>query len=156
MNPRHLLRTLAFITLTAGTCLSGTTATPAAAGHAATSTAPLHNGETLRYDDRLKITFLGVANDSRCPIGVFCISPGDAEIILRIKEGTLPAKNYRLHTNNNPRHLIIPANDPLPSSVSVQKHYEIKIESLTPFRTIGVKKIRPCDYQVSLRIRASL
>lgn len=113
----------------------------------------LHVGETSRYDKGgLKITFLSVASDTRCPTNARCISAGDAEVVLKIKAGNQKAKTVTLHTNGKPRRFVIPANDS--SMIGIPKSYVITLADLTPDRTIG-KKIRPRDYEAKLKIQTA-
>lgn len=50
----------------------------------------------------LRLTFQRVANDSRCPIDAVCVWQGDAEIALRIQQGS-EAAVAALHTDIEPR-----------------------------------------------------
>ena len=103
MNRRHLIRALAL-----GSCaflLGAVRASAAEPGNEKT----LHVGETLRYDRGLKITFLAVRNDSRCPINAKCIWAGDAAVVLRVKAGNQAARRVTLHTNLKPQTVVIPA-----------------------------------------------
>lgn len=155
MNRRNLLQTLAFFAIGTATCFSESSGQEAPAQPIIAKNVPLHVGESMRYDKGLKITFLSVSKDSRCPMGAFCIVPGDAEVVLRIKVGDQPAKNYRLHTDDQPRHLVIPANDFPTGMVGIPKSYVIKIDGLTPRPRIG-KKTLQSDYELSLGISVAL
>ena len=49
----------------------------------------------------LTLTFNAVTEDSRCPIGVFCISAGDATVMVTLSQNG--ADHLReLHTNRDP------------------------------------------------------
>lgn len=146
MKRRNLIRCLALTAL--GTrAITGTSH----AAEAAKRGEPLRVGGSMRFDSELRITFLAVADDSRCPINAQCISAGDAEIILRIKAGNQEARNYRLHTDAAPRQLVIPANIYPPGMTGIPKSYVIGIDSLNPLPTAG-KKTRQAAYRLLLRI----
>ncbi|MES2660139.1 MAG: hypothetical protein V4689_16065 [Verrucomicrobiota bacterium] len=145
MNRRHLIRTLALTGLLAAACFSGN----ARAG--TDKQEPIRVGERLRFDSELRIDFLKVRDDSRCPINAKCVSAGDAEVVLRIKAGNQPAKNYRLHTNDNPRRLVIPANVFPPDTGGIPKSYVIRIATLNPLPYAG-KPTKQSDYRLGLHI----
>jgi hypothetical protein len=58
-------------------------------------------GETLGVGD-LRLTFKSVEGDSRCPIDAVCVWAGDAEIALRIEQGSQSAV-AALHTMLEPK-----------------------------------------------------
>ena len=111
----------------------------------------LHAGETLRYDRGLKITFLAVRNDSRCPINAKCIWAGDAEVVLRVKAGSQAARRVTLHTNLKPQTVVIPAQVFPPGTAGIPKSYLISIASLTPQPEAGRKTLQS-DYRLKLDI----
>ena len=123
--------------------------TLAATPSALAETPGLHPGETLRYDEGLRVTFINVLSDSRCPIHALCVWAGDAEVALRIKVGNQPAKTMTLHTNLKPKVLVIPANPP--GTVGIPKSYVISIAALNPLPVAG-KKTKPEDYRLKLNI----
>lgn len=49
----------------------------------------------------LRIRFLGVATDSRCPVDVECVWEGDAEVVLETIQGTT-GRSWVLHTAGSP------------------------------------------------------
>jgi hypothetical protein len=49
---------------------------------------------------RVTITFVGVREDSRCPVGVTCIWEGDALVELRVQPETGSAATVELHTSD--------------------------------------------------------
>ena len=49
-------------------------------------------------DTSLRVAFLRVSGDSRCPADAFCIQGGDALVHLRVTEAT--SAEYELHTGN--------------------------------------------------------
>jgi len=52
---------------------------------------------------KLKIKFVGVLEDSRCPEGVQCIWAGNARIRLKLSGGRGRVANVELNTTNKPR-----------------------------------------------------
>ncbi len=142
MNRRHLIRTLAMTVL-------GTSASFAAG--AENKADVLRAGESLRYDEDLKITFIAVTKDQRCPINAQCLTQGDAVVVLRVKAGNQAARNVRIHTDLKPRKVVIPANEFPPGMAGIPKSYVIGIAKLNPLPTAG--KITPqSKYRLRLRI----
>lgn len=148
MNRRKLIRSLTLTTLASSFCLLGGVQTFAASPKDA-PVPSLAVGQSLRYDSGLKLTFLKVKNDSRCPIGVMCITAGDAEVVLIAKVGNQPDKIIRVHTNYSPTSVSIPA--AAPGTISTMKTYYVKIASLSPFRRMGTT-IKQSDYRLALDI----
>jgi hypothetical protein len=58
-------------------------------------------GESVALND-LRLTFRSVNGDSRCPIDVVCVWTGDAEIALKIEQGSKAAV-AALHTTLEPK-----------------------------------------------------
>jgi hypothetical protein len=145
MNRRHLIRTLAM-----GSCAFLFGASPASAVDLRKEKA-LHVGETLRYDSGLKITFLAVRNDSRCPINAQCLWAGDAEVVLWVKAGNQAARKVRIHTNLKPRTVVIPAELFPPGMAGIPKSYVISIARLTPLPNTE-KQLLQSDYRLKLDI----
>lgn len=140
--------------LALGTCgflLGGSTA---CAQTAAVCSNPLTNmsvGQSQRYASDLKVTFLAVKNDSRCPLGVFCITAGDAEVELRVKVGDNPAKNVSIHTNRKPQTVTLSVLTP--GAIGIPKSYTLHVSELTP-RRIGVT-LKQSDYRLSLGVQTA-
>ena len=142
MNRRLLIRTLAMTAL-------GTSA--AFAAPEARRPNLLRVGESLQYDEGLKITFLAVSKDQRCPINAQCVTQGDAAVVLRVKAGNQAARNVRIHTNDKPRQVVIPANEFPPDMAGIPKSYVISIAKLNPLPTAGI--VTPqSKYLLALRI----
>ena len=148
MNRRHLIQALAM-----GSFAFLFAATPASAVEEG-NTKALHVGETLRYDLGLKVTFLAVRNDSRCPINAKCIWAGDAEVVLRVKAGNQAARRVILHTHLKPQTVVIPAQVFPPGTAGIPKSYVIAIASLTPQPEAG-KKTLQSDYRLKLAVSAA-
>ncbi len=54
----------------------------------------------------LRVTFLSVRSDSRCPMGVLCIWAGDADIVLRVDTGA-GSTEVDVHSTVDPRSVIL-------------------------------------------------
>ena len=148
MNRRELIKSLALMVLAGGTPIIFGEQAEAASVAPHDAFPLLSVGKSFRYDSGLKVTFLAVRNDSRCPINANCVSAGDAKIRLRVRVGTKPAEIVTLHTNDSPRSIVIKA----PSNGSgIPKSYIIRVTELTPGRVVG-KTIPQSDYRVRLRI----
>lgn len=151
MNRRKLIRSLTLTTLASSFCLLGGAQTFAASP----KDAPVRSlavGQSLRYDSGLKLTFVKVRNDSRCPMGALCIWAGDAEVVLIAKVGNQPDKIIRIHTYSNPTSVSIPA--AAPGTISTMKTYYVKIARLSPQPRIG-STIKQSDYRLALDISVS-
>lgn len=95
-------------------------------------------GETRTYDNGMKVKFLRVIQDKRCPLGDECKRPGDATVVLRIKVGKARAKVHKVHTNKGIKKLWIL----IDSNKKVKKrYYRIMVHSLSPLPFEG--KITP-------------
>ncbi len=151
MKRRELIKSLALATLGGSGCLLGTPLVSAATIRPGEE--GLAVGQSLRYDDGLKLTLVAVRRDSRCPMGALCITAGDAEIVLLAYVGRQPAKIIRVHTDLEPRVVILSALPP--GQIGIPKSYSIRVESLSPFRKIG-KAIRQSDYRVVLGISVAV
>lgn len=147
MNRRNILRNLALVAI--APVFSNTVASAASKKSDSISI-----GETYRYDKDLRITFLAVTKESRCPMNAKCTSAGDAEILLRVKAGEGPAKNYRLHTHLKPRRQIISVKYP-EGMVGIPKSYQLSIADLSPLPIAG-EKTKQSDYRLKLAIQVAL
>ena len=57
-------------------------------------------GETAVIESTgLRLQFLRVTGDSRCPADAVCIQGGDAIVVVRVHEGSA-TRDYELHTGN--------------------------------------------------------
>lgn len=147
MNRRNILRNLALVAI-------APVFSNSIASAAAKKSESIAVGETYRYDEDLRITFLEVVNDSRCPMNAKCVSEGDAGILLRVKAGAGPAKNYRLHTHLKPRRQIISVKFP-DGMVGIPKSYQLSIAELSPLPTAG-RKTKQSDYRLTLAIQVAV
>ena len=70
-------------------------------------------------NDKLKIKFVAVTEDSRCPAGVSCIWAGNAKVQIKITNRKGKSQTFELNTNLAPQTVKF-------------EGYEIKIAELTP------------------------
>lgn len=151
MKRRNLIKTLALATLSGGGCLLGTSV--ASAETKKPRQRGLAIGQSLRYDDGLKLIFVRVRNDSRCPAGVNCISAGDAEVVLLAYVGKQPAKIIRVHTDLNPQMVILSALPP--GQIGIPKTYSVRVDALNPSPKVGAN-IKQSDYRVVLGVSVAV
>ena len=151
MKRRELIKSLTLTALGGSACLFG------ASQVSAESLKPIGKalaiGQSLRFDDGLKLTLVRVRNDSRCPMGALCITAGDAEVVLLAYVGKQRARIIRIHTDLEPRVVILSALPP--GQIGIPKSYSIRVESLSPFRQIG-RKIKQSDYRVVLGVEVAV
>ncbi len=83
----------------------------------------------------LRVQFLRVSGDSRCPADVLCIQGGDAIVHLRAS-GSVTA-DYELHTGGPPH------------SVTTPTGYRIELTELQPY-PFSSRTISPGDYRATL------
>ena len=91
-------------------------------------------GETIAVGE-LRLTFRGVEADSRCPIDAVCVWAGDAEIALKIEQGSQAAV-AALHTMLEPKK-------------TEWNGYTIALVSVQPARSAS-SSIDPKDYRAQL------
>lgn len=72
----------------------------------------------------IKIKFLSVVEDSRCPEGVNCIWAGVAKIKIQLRKTGKPAKEFELNTNQTDK------------TITFEGH-TIKLVTLTPYPKSG-------------------
>ncbi len=72
----------------------------------------------------IKIKFMKVVEDSRCPEGVNCIWAGVAKIKIQLRKTGKPAKEFELNTNQ------------MDKSITFEGH-TIKLVALTPYPKSG-------------------
>lgn len=96
--------------------------------------------EALTGDGKLKIKFVSVAEDSRCPKGVNCIWAGNARVVLQV--GKSNGKPVNLELNTNPREATNAAGGGF-------DQYLIKLVEVAPY-PVADQTIRPGSYVVTL------
>ena len=86
----------------------------------------------------VRVEFVAVAGDSRCPADVVCIQLGEAVVHLRVYDGMITA--YELRTGN-------------PDRGSVMHHgLRIELVEVQPY-PFSNRRIRPSEYRVTLVTR---
>jgi hypothetical protein len=94
--------------------------------------------EASTADGKLKIKFVSVAEDSRCPKGVNCIWAGNARVVLQVgKNNGTPVK---LELNTSPRE---------GAAGGGYGQYQIKLVEVAPY-PVAEQTIRPQSYAVTL------
>jgi hypothetical protein len=90
----------------------------------------------------LRLRFVRVAADSRCPTGVDCVWAGNAEVVIEVgARNRRVSKTLRLNTNASPER---PAEDKY-------RTYTVKLVKLDPYpRT--TRKIRQGEYTATLLV----
>jgi len=96
--------------------------------------------EVLLADQKLKIKFVSVPEDSRCPTGVNCIWAGNARVVLQVSRTT--GKPVKLELNTNSRE----ATDGAEGGCGL---YRIKLVEVAPYPVEG-QTIAPPSYAVTL------
>ena len=96
--------------------------------------------EVSSADGKLKIKFVSVAEDSRCPKGVNCIWAGNARVMLQV--GKANGAPVKLELNTNPRE----ATDGAGNGYG---QYLIKLVEVAPY-PVAEQTIRPGSYVVTL------
>lgn len=91
----------------------------------------------------LQIRFVGVSEDSRCPIDVSCLWAGNAKIVLGVS------------LKDSPEETILTLNSTLDPREALFAGYRIRFVSLKPER-FSERTINPAEYRVTLIVsRAS-
>ena len=85
----------------------------------------------------LRLAFLRVSGDSRCPADVFCIQGGDALVHLRVSEST--TAEYELHTGDRARGIVTHAG------------FSIELVQLQPY-PFSSRTIDPSDYRATFAV----
>ena len=93
--------------------------------------------QVLVENERLRVTFSRVAEDSRCPEGVQCIWAGNGRIVLRVSKARRRAADVRLNTGLEPKE-------------ATYRGYEVKLVKLDPYPKKEGGKIRKRQYVATL------
>lgn len=85
----------------------------------------------------IRLRFLGVSGDSRCPADALCIQGGDAVVLIEVKPTSGPPATYELHTG----------------SMRPVQHTDLTIAlmELSPY-PFSSRTIAPAEYRATLRI----
>lgn len=76
--------------------------------------------------DRLKIKFISVIEDSRCPIGTNCVWAGNAKIKIQVKDFRGRIETFEINTNGQPQ-------------AADFAGWHITLEKLTPHPAANIK-----------------
>ena len=87
-------------------------------------------------DKKVKITFVSVPQDRRCPEGAQCILPGNAKVELKFKGSVSGSLSAIVNTDESPNNVEIPG-------------IRVQLKRLDPPRKAGVE-IDPADYEATL------
>lgn len=87
------------------------------------------------------VRFVGVANDSRCPINANCVWEGDADVRLSHRAGQGPDVLFTLRVNRAPRDTVVGVT-------------RIALDSLTPYPELAETVIAPSRYRAWLTLSA--
>jgi len=77
-------------------------------------------GGEVQVNAVVRVGFLGVATDSRCPATAECVYVGDAAVVIGVSVGTGPTVADTLHTNVGPNEVVMDG-------------YDITLLELTPY-----------------------
>ena len=95
-------------------------------------------GEAATIEDsRVRVQFVRVSGDSRCPADAVCIQGGDALVHIRAGEGNMV--EYELHTGDESRAAITHAG------------FRIALINLQPY-PFSSRTIQPDEYRAMLRV----
>jgi hypothetical protein len=98
----------------------------------------LERGDAATIDGTdVRVRFLRVSGDSRCPADVVCIQGGDAVVHIRAENGD--AREFELHTGDDSR-----------AAVSYEG-LRIALVTLQPY-PFSSRTIQPDEYRVTLRV----
>jgi hypothetical protein len=87
-------------------------------------------------DERLKVSFSYVAEDSRCPEGVQCIQAGNGKIVLSLSKAGKRSGKITLNTMRDPKH-------------DAYREYDVKLVKLNPYPKKDVH-VRKKEYVATL------
>src|SRR4030095_4342211 len=90
----------------------------------------------------LKLRFVSVLEDSRCPKGEQCISAGNGKIELQLKRSQKPPITMELNTLSG-------------NQEAIYDGYDVKLVGLEPYPKLG-SRIKPTDYVAALVVRKSI
>lgn len=94
---------------------------------------------TVKGQD-LKVKFVSVLDDSRCPADVTCVWEGDAKIVIAVRLANSDESQMELHTNQRF------------TQEAKYKQYVIRLVGLHPHPRTDVER-KPSDYIATLTIK---
>ena len=116
----------------------------ACSGNAVGPAVPLNDQFTLApretasvRDTSLRLAFMRVSGDSRCPADALCIQGGDAIVLVRATDARMA--DLELHTGDRNRAMV------------VHEGYRIELVELRPY-PFSSRTIDPGDYRATLRV----
>jgi hypothetical protein len=92
--------------------------------------------QVLIENERLRVSFSRVAEDSRCPEGVQCVWAGNARILLKLTKARRRSGSVHLNTGVDPK-------------LASYRGYEVKLVKLEPYPKEG-GRIRKRQYVATL------
>lgn len=132
VTPKNLLLCLLFVTAGCDELPSG----PTVALNERFTLAP---GESARIDQRqVRLEFVDVTGDSRCPADAICIQGGDAVVRIRATAGSSPS-TLELHTGDASR------------AAATFQNLRVELLELQPY-PFSSRTIAPGDYRATLRV----
>ena len=98
-------------------------------------------GESASYG-ALRVRFVGVTADSRCPANALCIQQGDAAFTVEARVRNVDPASYELLINDTARRRVVHAG------------YAIEATELAPypFAIATINPIAPGDYRLTLKL----
>lgn len=84
------------------------------------------NKQKIITKDKLKLTFVSVLEDSRCPEGTNCVWAGNAKVQIKISKAKGATKTFELNTTLQPQTIAF-------------EGYEIKLVDLTPTPKVNIR-----------------
>jgi hypothetical protein len=127
------------LAIAAATACSSTGPSAEPWGGRADTTLALRIGQEVgARDSVMRVSFLGVRADSRCPVDVLCVWQGDADVEIGVRFGMGPTVPYVLHTGVEPRSVVVGG-------------YRITLVSLRP-APVSTTSIPPEQYVAELRL----
>jgi hypothetical protein len=99
---------------------------------------------TLLRSEGLRIRFVAVTEDSRCPVGVTCVWAGNAKVQIEVSTNRRDRETLTLNTAGNAT---------LPSEAQYQL-FRVQLVNLVP-RPRANRKLAPRDYTLTLLVSSS-
>ena len=101
----------------------------------------LPRGETISINDTsVRLQFVEVTGDSRCPANAVCVQAGDATVVVRVLDAGAAA-DYALHTADSVR------------AAATHRQLRIELVQLAPYPFSG-RPIAQEDYRATLKVTA--
>lgn len=105
------------------------------------------NGEASLDNNKIKIKFLGIVEDTRCPVGLDCYWSGYAKAEITVSIGKTDYGHHFIANINNESYN-------LTNKVYVSDYeIELRFDAVSPPRRFGAAEIDPKDYAVHLIVR---